>query len=159
MRIHVEINASMSLAHNQFTKNKPLFETALVSTLILNVVTAFGASPIGTHMSGALHVIRKNHDLPAPAMVAANDGHSCDRAAVGVRKFGDPAAVTTNDMFHIGSCTKPMTATLTAMLIEEGKLHWNTTIAELFPELAGRMDKQYGAVTVEQLLTHRGGVP
>ena len=32
-------------------------------------------------------------------------------------------------------------------------------IAELFPELASRMDKQYGAVTVEQLLTHRGGVP
>jgi CubicO group peptidase (beta-lactamase class C family) len=140
-------------------KNKPLFETVLVSTLILNVVTSFGASSITTDMSGALEVIRKKHGLPALAMVVVKDGQICDRAAVGVRKFGDPAAVTTNDVFHIGSCTKPMTATLTAMFIEEGKLHWNTTIAELFPELAGRMDKQYGAVTVEQLLTHRGGVP
>jgi CubicO group peptidase (beta-lactamase class C family) len=52
-----------------------------------------------------------------------------------------------------------MTATLTALLIEEGKLNWNTTIADVFPELKGKMDKQYETVTVEQLLHHRGGVP
>jgi CubicO group peptidase (beta-lactamase class C family) len=158
MRIHVEAITSMSRTQNQIMKNKTLFKTVLVSTLILNV-TAFGASPIGTDLSGALEVIRKKHDLPALAMVVVKDGRICDRAAVGVRKMGDPAVVTTNDVFHIGSCTKPMTATLTAMLIEDGKLNWNTTITELFPELAARMDKQYGAVTVEQLLTHRGGVP
>jgi CubicO group peptidase (beta-lactamase class C family) len=78
---------------------------------------------------------------------------------VGVRKWGDPTPVTTNDVFHIGSDTKSMTATLAAMLIEEGKLRWDSTIAEVFPGLKGRMDKQYEAVTVEQLLTHRGGVP
>ena len=63
------------------------------------------------------------------------------------------------DVFHIGSCTKSMTATLTAILIDEGKLRWDTTIAEVFPELKGKMDKQYETVTVEQLLHHRGGVP
>jgi CubicO group peptidase (beta-lactamase class C family) len=52
-----------------------------------------------------------------------------------------------------------MTATLAAIMIDEGKLRWDTTIAEVFPELKGRMDKQYEAVTVEQLLHHRGGVP
>jgi CubicO group peptidase (beta-lactamase class C family) len=76
-----------------------------------------------------------------------------------VRKQGDPTPVTTNDVFHIGYCTKSMTATLAAMLIEEGKLRWDTTIGEVFPDLKGKMDKQYEAVTVEQLLHHRGGVP
>jgi len=52
-----------------------------------------------------------------------------------------------------------MTATLAAMFVEEGKLSWNTTIAEVFPELKGKMNKFYETVTVEQLLTHRGGVP
>jgi CubicO group peptidase (beta-lactamase class C family) len=159
MKIHNELITSMSLTQNQFMKNKPLFETVLVSTLILNAATAFGASSITTNRSGALEVIRKKHDLPALAMVVVKDGQICDRAAVGVRKSGDLTAVTTNDVFHIGSCTKPMTATLAGMLIEEGKLHWDTTIADLFPELRGRMDKQYETVTVEQLLTHRGGVP
>jgi CubicO group peptidase (beta-lactamase class C family) len=73
--------------------------------------------------------------------------------------LGDPAPVTTNDVFHIGSCTKSMTATVAAMFIEEGKLRWDTTIAEVFPELKGHMNKQYEGVTVEQLLRHRGGVP
>ena len=67
--------------------------------------------------------------------------------------------VTINDQFHIGSCTKSMTATLAALFIEEGKLRWDTTVAQIFPELKGKMDKQFEAVTVEQLLTHRGGVP
>ncbi len=78
---------------------------------------------------------------------------------MGIRKWGDPTPVTTNDVFHIGSCTKSMTATLTAILIDEGKLRWDTTIAGVFPELKGRMAKQYEAVTVEQLLHHRGGAP
>ena len=107
----------------------------------------------------ALEVIRKKHDLPALAVVVVKDGRICDRAAVGVRKRGGATPVTTNDVFHIGSCTKPMTATLTAMLIEGGKLRWDTTIADVFPELKCKMDKQYEIVTVEQLLTHRGGVP
>jgi CubicO group peptidase (beta-lactamase class C family) len=106
-----------------------------------------------------LETFRKKYDLPALFVVVVKDGKICDRAAVGVRKIGDPTPVTTNDEIHIGSCTKSMTATLAAMFIEEGKLRWDTTIAEVFPELKGKMDKQYETVTVEQLLTHRGGVP
>ncbi|MFN8644671.1 MAG: hypothetical protein U0802_24520 [Candidatus Binatia bacterium] len=33
-----------------------------------------------------------------------------------------------------------MTALAAAMLVEEGRLRWGTTIGEVFPELAGRMD-------------------
>jgi CubicO group peptidase (beta-lactamase class C family) len=104
-----------------------------------------------------LENIRAKYNLPALAVVVVKDGKICDRAAVGVRKLGDPTPVTTNDVFHIGSCTKSMTATLAGMFIDEGKLRWDTTIAEVFPEL--KMDKQYEGVTLEQLLQHRGGVP
>ncbi len=107
----------------------------------------------------SLEVIRKKYDLPALAVVVVKGGTICDREAVGVRKWGDPTPVTTNDVFHLGSCTKSMTATLAALLIEEGKLRWDTTIAEVFPELKDKMNPQYAAVTVEQLLEHRGGVP
>jgi len=98
-------------------------------------------------------------NLPALAVVVVKDGKICDRVAVGVRKWDDPTPVTTNDLFHIGSCTKSMTATLAAMFIEEGKLRWNTTIADVFPELKGKMDAHFETVTVEQLLTQRSGIP
>jgi len=140
-------------------KNKILFGILPVSALLVWVVTATAAPTTPADMTPALEAIRNKHDLPALAVVVAKDGQICDRVAVGVRKWGDSMSVTTNDVFHIGSCTKSMTATLAAILIEEGKMHWDTTIAEVFPELKGRMDRQYETVTLEQLLHHRGGVP
>jgi CubicO group peptidase (beta-lactamase class C family) len=136
-----------------------LFGILLVSLSTICVLTASAAPSTPAAGAQALEVIRKKHDLPALAVVVVKDGQICDRAAVGVRKSGESTPVTTNDVFHVGSCTKSMTATLTALLIEGGQLRWDTTIADVFPELKGKMDKQYEAVTVEQLLTHRGGVP
>jgi CubicO group peptidase (beta-lactamase class C family) len=121
--------------------------------------TIAAVSPTTNTPNNSLEAIRKKYELPALALVVVKDGKICERGAVGVRKYGDATPVTTNDIFHIGSCTKSMTATLTALLIEEGKLRWDTTIAEVFPELKGIMDKQYETGTVDQLLHHRGGVP
>lgn len=50
----------------------------------------------------------------------------------GVRKRGSAERITLDDRFHLGSCTKAMTATLVAMLVEEGRLNWTTTLGELF---------------------------
>jgi CubicO group peptidase (beta-lactamase class C family) len=45
------------------------------------------------------------------------------------------------------------------MLVEEGKLKWSTTVAELFPEFAEKMDAGLKGVTLEQLLSHTSGIP
>jgi CubicO group peptidase (beta-lactamase class C family) len=140
-------------------KNKIHLVILLLSILTGGITAGIAGTLTNVDMSQALETIRKKHGLPALAVVAVKDGQICERAAVGVRKWGDATLVTTNDVFHIGSCTKSMTATLTAILIDEGKLRWDSTIAEVFPELKGKMDKQYETVTVEQLLHHRGGVP
>jgi CubicO group peptidase (beta-lactamase class C family) len=131
----------------------------LVSACTMFMATASGATPVSGDTAQALEGIRKKYGFPALAVVVVKDGVICDRAAVGIRKVGDPTPVTTNDVFHLGSITKSMTATLAAMFIEEGKLRWDTTIAEVFPELKGKMNHYYETVTVEQLLRHRGGVP
>jgi len=52
-----------------------------------------------------------------------------------------------------------MTATLAAMLVEDGKLNWTTRIVDVFPEFKGKIDERYETVTLEQLLTHRSGLP
>jgi CubicO group peptidase (beta-lactamase class C family) len=137
-------------------KNKLRLLITLVSALLGKAWAAPVASP---DLNQTLEGIRKKHDLPALAVVVVKAGRICDRYALGVRKWGEATPVTTNDVFHIGSCTKSMTATLTAMLIEEGQLRWDTTIASAFPEWQGKMNPQYESVTVEQLLTHRGGFP
>jgi CubicO group peptidase (beta-lactamase class C family) len=137
----------------------PLALLAIIVVAGIFLPRAFGQSQLPADTTQMLETFLKKYNLPALAVVVVKDGKICDRAAVGVRKLGDPTAVTIDDQFHIGSCTKSMTATLAAMFIEEGKLRWDSTIAEVFPELKGKMDKQYEIVTAEQLLTQRGGVP
>jgi hypothetical protein len=59
---------------------------------------------------------------------------SSPKGTAGVRKRGTAERITIADQFHLGSCTKAMTATLVAMLVEEGKLNWTTTLGELFAD-------------------------
>jgi CubicO group peptidase (beta-lactamase class C family) len=147
----------MRFRYSRRTMTSPICLAGVLIPTILLSNLALAGEPSDTAQT--LESIRKKHDLPALAVAVVKDGKICDRAAVGVRKFGDPTPITIDDQFHVGSCTKSMTATLTAMFIEEGKLRWDSTIAEVLPELKGKMDKQYEEVTVTQLLTHRGGVP
>src|SRR5258706_2715073 len=132
----------------------PLLITALLaSALAPTTLRAAESASASADTAQTIEALRKKHELPALALVVVKDGRICDRAATGVRKYGNPAPLTTNDLFHIGSCTKSMTATLAAIFIEEGKLRWTSTIAEIFPELKDSMDQRYRAVTVEQLMT------
>jgi D-alanyl-D-alanine carboxypeptidase len=50
-----------------------------------------------------------------------------------------------------------MLAMALATQVEQGKLRWNSTLAEIFPELAAGMLPAYRTVTVEQLVSHRAG--
>ena len=76
--------------------------------------------------------------------------------AWGVRQGPGSAAVTTDDLWHLGSNTKAMTAALYAKLVEQGKAHWGATVPELFPGL--KVDPAWRTTTVEALMSHTGGV-
>ena len=52
-----------------------------------------------------------------------------------------------------------MTATLLATFVEQGALTWETTLAELFPELRAGFRGKFGAITVTHLLAHYAGLP
>ncbi|HLV80899.1 MAG TPA: serine hydrolase domain-containing protein, partial [Chthonomonadaceae bacterium] len=108
-------------------------------------------------LTALLEPIRQKYDLPALAGAIVTSARTVAIGAVGVRKAGSPDPVTVDDQFHLGSCTKSMTATLIAMLVEEGKLSWHTTLAQAFPDLAKTMQPAYREVTLEQLLAQRSG--
>src|SRR5262249_43123084 len=103
--------------------------------------------------------VREKSGLPAIAAAAMKNGNVVALGAVGVRKVGNPTPVTVADKFHIGSCTKAMTSTLAAMLVAEGKIDWNRTLADVFPERFHRMHPDYRNVSLALLLTHRSAAP
>jgi CubicO group peptidase (beta-lactamase class C family) len=106
-----------------------------------------------------LESIRAKYKLPSLAVAVIFDDKIVATNAVGVRKQGDPKKVGVDDQYHLGSITKSMTATVAAMLVEQGKISWTTTIGETFPELKDRIHPKYQGATLEQLLAQRGGAP
>lgn len=96
--------------------------------------------------------------LPAVAALVYVDGKIEAQVATGIRATGHKRAVTLNDEWHLGSCTKAMTATLVARLVEQGFLGFDDSMARIFPGVAARMHPDLHGVTVTQLLTHTSGL-
>jgi CubicO group peptidase (beta-lactamase class C family) len=111
----------------------------------------------GERMKAILADIRTRHDVPALAAAWLDSGRAT-AAAVGVRKYGNTTPVSVGDRFHLGSCTKAMTAVLVGVLVEEGELDWTTPLAEALPSVAPAMHPEMRAVTVDHLLAHRAGL-
>src|SRR5256714_1081197 len=82
--------------------------------------------------------------------------HIIAQGTAGVRKRGTAERITLDDQFHLGSCTKAMTATLVAILVEEGTLNWTTTLGELYA--VKPMHPAWEKVTLRQVLAHRAGL-
>lgn len=101
---------------------------------------------------------RRATSMPAMAAAVFTRDSVVYFDAKGIRRIGDPTPVTRDDRFNIGSNTKAMTAGLVALLVDEGKLSWTATLAELFPEHATRMRPEYRDVTVRDLVTHHAGL-
>jgi CubicO group peptidase (beta-lactamase class C family) len=99
------------------------------------------------------------YGLPALSAAVVKEGRIVAAGAVGTRRAGADIPVTLHDRFHLGSDTKAMTALLAAMLVEEGKLGWDSHVAEVFPELATKMNAGLKRVTLQQLLSHTSGLP
>ena len=100
----------------------------------------------------------KENGLPSME-VAIIDSTGIQQLSVsGVRKKGGKTPVTEVDQYHLGSNTKAMTSVLTAMIIDEGLIDWETKIIEVFPELSNQIHTDYHDITIHQLLTHTSGI-
>ncbi|MEO1225503.1 MAG: serine hydrolase domain-containing protein [Pseudomonadota bacterium] len=96
----------------------------------------------------------------APGVAVAYHRDGAEGLAVaGVRALGSDTPIEPEDLWHLGSNTKSMTATLVARLDEAGEIGWDATIGETLGATLPEMDPAYRNVTIRQLLAHRSGLP
>jgi CubicO group peptidase (beta-lactamase class C family) len=142
---------------------KGLAVTVAVVALVAQSIEAPRAQSarhgVGASLNGTLDPIRARFELPALAAAVVQNGKIVASGAVGTRRAGAAIPVTVGDRFHIGSDTKAMTSLVAAMLVESAKIQWDSTVEEVFPELAATMDSDVKAVTLAQLLSHSSGIP
>ncbi|WZP00713.1 serine hydrolase domain-containing protein [Isosphaeraceae bacterium EP7] len=76
--------------------------------------------------------------------------------AYGERDREDKRAMERGTIFNIRSMTKPLTRVAVQMLADEGKLRLDDPVAKYLPGFDNEKSK---AITIEQLLQHRSGLP
>lgn len=130
----------------------------LVSTFTLSLNAADAPTP-PRDVSAELRPIVVQRGIPGLIAGIVDKDGLVALGAAGVRRLGSPSMISKQDKIHLGSCTKAMTATLIAILVEDGKLSWEKTVGQSFPELSTEMHDQWRNVTITQLLQHRSGAP
>ncbi|MBM4187877.1 MAG: serine hydrolase [Gemmatimonadetes bacterium] len=76
----------------------------------------------------------------------------------GVKRLGEPAAVTPETIFAIGSNTKSFTVTVLAMLVDDGVVRWNDRVTKWLPGFQLHDPYVTRELTVRDVLSHRAGL-
>jgi len=110
-------------------------------------------------LSELLEGVRAKHKLPALAGAIVEQGKLVALGAVGERARGSGVAVTVDDLWHLGSCTKAMTATVAARLVERDTLRRGVSLEQGLAKWKPEIDAGWKGATLELLLGNRGGAP
>lgn len=148
---------------------KSVFVVAVcgITMMLVALATGFfdsgyrGAPRIEGPPSAALgelvSALRQQKDLVSLAAMVAVDGQVKEAASDGERQKGSGIAIELRDSWHIGGITKSINATMIARLVESGRMNFDDTVGQRFPEES--IHEDWRAVTLEQLLTDTAGAP
>jgi len=91
---------------------------------------------------------------PGAAVLVIEDGHTVFQSGYGVTDLRTLHRIDEHTNFRLASVTKQFTAMAIMLLVHEGKLGYEQTLAEIFPE-----SPAYGkAITIRHLLNHTSGL-
>jgi len=92
---------------------------------------------------------------PGFAVLVKKDGKVVFKKGYGVRDLRTTTAIDAQTNFRLASFTKQFTAMAMMLLVRDGKLRYDESLTEIFPEFPA-----YGkTITVRNLLNHTGGLP
>ena len=112
-----------------------------------------------TGFEGEVRTILQDGKVPGAAVIIIKDDKVLLSQGFGKRNVAENLDVTPRTLFAIGSSSKAFTATAIALLVEEGKLEWDTPVRHYLPTF--KLHDQFATerMTVRDLLCHRSGLP
>lgn len=108
------------------------------------------------HLQSLLDSEAKSLQVPGAAVGVHLDG--VDHVlTTGVTSVDAPVPVTGDTLFHIGSTTKTVTATVVMHLVERGRLDLDGRVRQYLPNFRLSDERAADELTIRHLLTHTGG--
>ncbi len=139
-------------------RNNALVVAALAS-LPLAAAGGQKASPDWAAFDRYVAQAARDWHVPALAIAVVKDDSLVFAKGYGVLEQGKPQPANEHTRFAIGSTTKAMTSASLAMLVDEGKIHWDDHVTNYIPELQLYDPYATRELTIRDLLTHRSGLP
>jgi len=102
--------------------------------------------------------VRYTFDVPGIAVAVVKDDAIVHAKGYGVRSLAAKDKVNENTLFGIASNSKAFTSAALAMLVDEGKLHWDDKVTQYIPEFKLYDPYVTSEFTIRDLLTHRSGL-
>jgi len=100
----------------------------------------------------------KTFNVPGVALAIVKDGKVTVSKGYGIRKLGEPAPVDADTLFGIASNTKAFTSAALAILVDEHKVDWDSTVSSYLPNLHLYDPYASHELTVRDALSHRSGL-
>jgi CubicO group peptidase (beta-lactamase class C family) len=138
------------------------FVHVLRGALVLNMAMTFAASARAEHESAlskevdaAVLLQMKDQRIPGVSLAVVRNGSVIKAAGYGLANVEVSAPANVDTVFAAGSITKQFTAAAVMLLVEQGKVVLDDSIAKYFPEAP----IAWKTVTIRHLLTHTSGAP
>lgn len=78
---------------------------------------------------------------------------------IGMANTTTAEPVTPDTVFRLASLSKAFATAMAGLLVDDGRLHWDTRVADLLPTFALKDAAAATQLTVQDILSHRVGLP
>jgi beta-lactamase class C len=108
---------------------------------------------------GFINTAIVNRQAPGAAVAIVRDTGIIFLKGFGLRDTKKPDSIDTRTVFRLGSVSKSVTATLVAVLVDEGVLHWDDPVIKYLPDFHLKSEEATQKLTLRHLLSHTIGLP
>jgi len=153
------ITATSASPHRQRGLLAVILQSIALCIVSAAPITA-GASPLSDDVATAVRELRAEHQIPAlGAMVFTAEQHILAHSVDGTLRAGDRTPVQLDSLWHLGSNTKAMTATLAAVFVADEKISFESSVSDFLPSIRKDIHADAADITLAQLLNHTAGLP
>ena len=138
-------------------RHRRLAGAFVLGSLVLAAPTAAAQVPLAQVDALAQRAL-STFAVPGLSVAVVKDGEVVLTKGYGVKTLGESAPVGAGTLFGIASNTKAFIAAAIAILVDEGKLSWDTRVVDVLPEFAMYDPWVTREMQVRDLLSHRNGL-
>lgn len=98
-------------------------------------------------------------NVPGVAIVVVAGGEIKSMRAWGVKRYGTRDKITPDTVFRLASVSKTLASTAAAILVNQGKIRWDTKVLSLLPDVTFKNKKYAEQLTLKHILSQATGLP